>query len=146
MADSVNRFTILIADRNPHVRKYLKREMGAVGYRVRLAENGREVLKWSYAPDPLDLLILDPDLPDMDGSILLARLSDRIPALPMIIHAFLSDEEMPANIGGEVAFVEKKGNSIEYLKTVVAAMLAKSDDRQATRCGLSGDVDGAHHG
>ena len=30
--------TILIADRNPHVRSFLQREMGREGYRVRLAE------------------------------------------------------------------------------------------------------------
>ena len=40
--------TILIADRNPHVRKFLQREMTTAGYRVQLADTAREVLKWAF--------------------------------------------------------------------------------------------------
>ena len=120
-------FTILIADRNPHVRELLKREIVAEGYHVRLAENGREVLKWSYDSDPIDLLILDPDLPDIDESALLSRLADRIPALPMVIHTFLSDYTVPSGISGTVAYVEKGGSSIESLKQVVSNILNNAD-------------------
>ncbi|MBW1698878.1 MAG: response regulator [Deltaproteobacteria bacterium] len=120
-------FTILIADRNPHVRELLKREMIAEGYKVRLAENGRDVLKWSYDSSPLDLLILDPDLPDIDESALFARLADRIPALPMVIHTFFSDFDVPSSTSGTVAYVEKGGSSIENLKQVVTKFLNKAD-------------------
>ena len=120
-------FTILIADRNPHVRELLKREMVAEGYRVRLAENGRDVLKWSYDSGPIDLLILDPDLPDIDESTLFARLADRIPTLPMVIHTLLSDYTTSKSISGTVAFVEKSGNSMEKLKQVVADFRNKAD-------------------
>jgi DNA-binding NtrC family response regulator len=120
-------FTILIADRNPHVRELLKREMVAEGYRVRLAENGRDVLKWSYDSNALDLLILDPDLPDIGESVLFSRLADRIPALPMVIHALSSDCASPDMISGSlVAFVEKGGSSIESLKQVTADFLNKA--------------------
>ena len=120
-------FTILIADRNPHVRELLKREIAAEGYHVRLAENGREVLKWSYDSGPIDLLILDPDLPDIDASALLSRLADRIPALPIVIHTFRSDYTVPSGISGTVAYVEKGGSSIENLKQVIANFLNKAD-------------------
>ena len=120
-------FTILIADRNPHVRELLKREMVAEGYRVRLAENGRDVLKWSYDSIPLDLLILDPDLPDIDESALLSQLADRIPALPMVIHTFLSDYTVPSGISRTVTYVEKGGSSIENLKQVIANFLNSAD-------------------
>ena len=120
------KFTILIADRNLHVRNLLKREMVAEGYGVTLAENGRDVLKWSYDSSPLDLLILDPDLPDIDESALFARLADRIPALPIIIHTLRSDYTSPERISGTVAFVEKGGSSVEKLKQVVANFLNKS--------------------
>ncbi len=121
------KFTILIADRNLHVRNLLKREMVAEGYRVRLAENGRDVLKWSYDSIPLDLLILDPDLPDIDESALFAQLADRIPALPMVIHTLLSDYTTPNRISGTAAFVEKSGSSMEKLKQVVADFRNKAD-------------------
>ena len=121
------KFIILIADRNLHVRNLLKREMVAEGYGVRLAENGRDVLKWSYDSIPLDLLILDPDLPDIDEFALFVRLADRIPALPMVIHTLLSDYTTPMRITGTVAFVEKRGSSIERLKQVVADFRNKAD-------------------
>ena len=120
-------FTILIADRNPHVRELLKREIVAEGYHVRLAENGREVLKWSYDSDPIDLLILDPDLPDIDESALLSHLADRIPALPMVIHTFLSDYTVSSGISRTVTYVEKREGSIENLKQVIADFLNKAD-------------------
>lgn len=118
--------TILIADRNPHVRELLKREIIAEGYRVQLARNGREVLNWSYDSGRIDLLILDPDLPDIDASNLLSRLAERIPALPMIIHTFFSDYTVPADISEIVASIEKGESSIEYLKQVVANFVNKS--------------------
>ena len=84
-------FTLLIADRNPHVRTFLQREMTAAGYRVRLADNGREVLKWAFQGEPLDMIILDPDLPDADETHMLEHLLDRIPMLPVIMHTYLSE-------------------------------------------------------
>ena len=34
------------------------------GYRVRLAKNGKEVMRWIDYHEPFDLLIIDPNLPD----------------------------------------------------------------------------------
>ena len=119
-------YSILIADRNPRVRELLRREIVAEGYHVRLAENGQQVLKWSYDSKPVDLLILDPDLPDIDASVLLSRLADRIPALPMVIHSVLPDYTVPSEISGTVAYVEKGGSSIESLKRIVEGLLARA--------------------
>ncbi|PQP34472.1 hypothetical protein C6A37_07610, partial [Desulfobacteraceae bacterium SEEP-SAG9] len=118
-------FNILITDRNPHVREYLKREMVAEGYRVRLAKTGREVIKWVYHHDPLDLLILDPDLPDTTIVSLFEKLQNRIPALPVVVHTFLSDSVDFATGSIEVVFVEKSGSSVENLKRPVADILKK---------------------
>jgi DNA-binding NtrC family response regulator len=121
-----NKFTILIADRNRHVREFLKREMMGEGYHILLAKSGREVLKWIYHHEPLDLLILDPDLPDVSELTLVERLEDRIPTLPIVVHAFLSDYTHHPLVLKTTAFVEKRGNSIENLKKVVIEMLRKS--------------------
>jgi len=120
------KFTILIADRNAHVRGYLKREMMAEGYLIRLAENGREVLKWAYHPEPIDLVIFDPDMPDIDGASLFSKLQDRIPSLPIVIHSFPSDYARGSVDHSEAVFVEKRGNSIEKLKKVVNDLLLSS--------------------
>jgi DNA-binding NtrC family response regulator len=121
-------YSILITDRNPHVREYLKREMAAAGYRVRLAKNGGEILKWIYHHEYLDLLILDPDLPDIDELSVYKKIHDRIPALPVIIHTFSTDEIGQKPFLQDAIFVEKTGNSVEKLKRIVPNIL----DRKAS--------------
>jgi CheY-like chemotaxis protein len=119
----------LIADRNPHVRKFLKRELEAEGYRIRLAESGIEVLKWAFHPDRLDLIILDPDLPDTGAGQLMDKLKDRIPPLKVVIHAFLSDYAAPHDTLNADAFIEKGGNSIESLKKAILDLNRKGPSR-----------------
>ncbi|MFO7685865.1 MAG: response regulator [Desulfobacterales bacterium] len=117
---------ILIADRNPHVRKFLKRELEAEGYRVQLAESGVELLKWVFHPHPLDLVILDPDLPDTVAHQLMNKLKNRKPPLPVVIHAFLSDYAAAPDTLDADAFVEKGGNSIESLKKAIRNLKTRS--------------------
>ena len=117
--------TLLIADRNSRVRKLLHREMTAEGFQVRLAQNGREVIKKAFAYEPLDLIILDPDLPDGNGLYLLKRLQDRIPLLPIVVHAFASDDCAQMTTSSDVVFVEKCGDSVERLKKVIHDLLRK---------------------
>ncbi len=116
----------MIADRNPNVREFLKREMMTEGYRVRLAKDSREVLKWVFSQAPLDLLILDLDLPDAGEVELFEQINDRIPQLPVVLHSFKTDHaNYPEGLITAV-FVEKQGNSIEHLKEVVSKMLNRS--------------------
>ena len=116
---------ILVADRNQHVREFLKRELMAEGYRVRLAKNVQEVLKRVYHTETLDLLILDPDLPGTDKLALLKKLGNRIPALPVVIHTYLTDYNDYTNELSKLAFVEKSGSSVESLKKMVHEILRK---------------------
>ncbi|MEJ2730791.1 MAG: response regulator [Deltaproteobacteria bacterium] len=116
-------FSILIADRNPHVRRLLERELKADGYQVRVADNGRDVLEWAYRLQPLDLIILDLDLPDIDEQMLFGDLQDRIPVLPIIIHSFQPDGMKLSVNYRHAVFVEKGENSIEKLKKAVGGIL-----------------------
>jgi len=120
-----NEFTILIADRNPHVRRYLKREMMAEGYRVRLAKNGREVVDRAYRNEPLDLLIVDIDLPDVDEISVLEKIQNRIPTLPVVVHTFQTEYLEHAAILSTGAVVEKEGTNIDRLKKVVGEVLRR---------------------
>ena len=126
-----NKFTILIADRNPNVREFLKREMITQGYRVRLAKDSREVLKWVFSQAPLDLLILDLDLPDVDEVEIFEQINDRIPQLPVVLHSFQRDPASYTEPLINAVFVEKQGNSVEHLKEVVSKMLNRSRKESA---------------
>ncbi len=115
--------TILVADRNPHVREFLKRELSAEGYDVLAAENGKQVLRWAYSVEDIDLLILDPDLPDVGEKRLLHKLQGRIPCLSTVIHGFPSEQTDYMDLLNVVAFVEKGGQSVEQLKNVIQTIL-----------------------
>jgi DNA-binding NtrC family response regulator len=97
----------------------------AEGYQVQLARSGREVLEWAYGHESIDLVILDLDLPDTSEIAILEKLEDRIPTLPVVIHAFLSDYENPPAVLNAAALVEKEGNSVERLKKVVSEIVGK---------------------
>jgi len=121
--------TLLIADRNPHVRKFLQREMTAAGYRVQLADNAHEVIKWAFSREPLDLVILDPDLPDADESQMLNHLLNRVPALPVVMHTYTPEYRGCSEDMEGLFFVEKKGSSVERLKQVVYDILVEPSIR-----------------
>jgi DNA-binding NtrC family response regulator len=118
-----SKYTILIADRNSHVREFIKREMTEEGFRVIQAEKGKDVIKMVYQCFSLDLVLLDPDLPDMEETVLLKKIGDRFPAIPVVIHAFDSEETNYFLYLKQAAFVEKGGQSIEALKKVVIKIL-----------------------
>ena len=119
-------FTLLIADRNRHVREFLRRELMAEGYRILLAKTGREVLKFVFNDERLDLLILDMDLPDAKEMSILERVEDRIPTLPVVVHTFLEEYLNDQVRLSTTAFVEKEGTNIDRLKQVVLEVLRKS--------------------
>ena len=116
-------FTILIADRNPRVRGFLQREMSKEGYRIVLAESARDLLQWAFDRDPVDLIILDPDLPDAVDSHLMSLLRKRIPLVPVIIHAHPSQSLPEPDAAISFVTVEKGGSSIERLKEVAGNLL-----------------------
>jgi DNA-binding NtrC family response regulator len=112
-------YTILIADRNSNVREFLHREMADEGFNVLQAEKGKEVIKMVYQCSPLDIVILDPDFPDMEEIGLLKKIGARIPPLPVVIHAFDPEKTDYFLYLKQAAFVEKGGHSVEKLKQVI---------------------------
>ena len=113
------KLNILITEANSHVREFLKRELTDEWVYVQSAENAKQMVKKIYSTLPLDALIIDPDLPDMDVSSILSELNDRIPGLPVIFHTFPVDYAQYVGIIANAIFVEKQGSSVERLKQVL---------------------------
>jgi DNA-binding NtrC family response regulator len=118
--------TILITDRNPHVRTFLKREMAREGYDVHLAATGEEALKLAFDSECIDLLILDPDLPGVNYASFMEAIQNRIPSLPVVVHGLSGESSLPADSENGGVFVKKDGNSIVNLKRAVRETLGKS--------------------
>jgi CheY-like chemotaxis protein len=115
---------ILIADRNRHVREFLRRELLTDGYQVEAARDGREVLQLLDGENPPDLLILDLELPYVAELKVLELLHEKLPTLPVLIHSFPPDAEQ--NLPEAAAFLEKKEDT-NLLKEVVAELLGKNN-------------------
>ncbi|MCK4389885.1 MAG: response regulator [Desulfobacterales bacterium] len=130
MAEKVHtvthKFTILIADRNPRVRDFLRRELMAEGYRVQTAKDGREVLRMTDVDAPPELLILDLDMPYVNGLTILETLQNRKSFLPVVIHTFLTEYAEHPAVQRAAGFWEKRGDNIDGLKATVGRVLRKS--------------------
>jgi CheY-like chemotaxis protein len=122
---TTKQFTILIADRNPHVRQFLGRELAAEGYCVLTAKDGREVLTILDANEPPDLLVLDLEIPGVSGLQILKQLQDRDPPLPVVVHTFLSEYANHPAVEQSAAFIEKTGENIDSFKAVIGGVLHK---------------------
>ena len=123
--------TILIADRNSHVRMFLMREMMSFGYCVKLAGTGENVMTMADAPGSVDLLILDPDLPGLDTLSFLSTMRAKHPALPILLHTYRHHDEASILGDGEgLTVIEKTGDSVERIKEAVVKLLQPSAERQ----------------
>ena len=116
------KFTILIADRNPRIRQFLKREFVSDGYQVLLAKNRDELVSTIWRDDTLDLLVVDDEILTPDESQVVQRLSNRMPPLPFIIHGYSIAGLHPKLANAAAALVKKTGN-LEELKGAVKQVL-----------------------
>lgn len=115
---------ILIADKNPNIRSLIMRELRSDGYHVRNAGTVSEILYHvsGLSGHPI-LLILDPDLPDAGHASLEKVLNERIPQIPIIIHALKPDHLNQNRFIHAREIIEKDDKSIEILKKAVEKML-----------------------
>ncbi len=114
-----------MADRNRHVREFIGRELAADGYIVLGAKDARELMAMLDEGPMPDLLILDLDLPYVDGAETLERLQELEGHVPVIIHTFLTEYPGHPVIQGAAGLVEKKGDNIHRLRATVAEVLQR---------------------
>ena len=82
---SEGRFTtILVADDDTDVREVLAEALGGPSRRVVQARNGVEAVRWATST-PLDLVVLDLVMPEMDGVESFRRIHAARPDLPVVI-------------------------------------------------------------
>ena len=92
--------TILVVDDEAHIRELLNQELGEAGYRVQVAENGRDAIEKIREQHP-DLVILDVMMPEMNGFDVAAVLKND-PAtmdIPIIILSIVQDKERGFRLG-----------------------------------------------
>ena len=126
---------LLIADDNKVNRLLMSRSVELQGYRATLAENGRIALEKLRA-EPFDLLLLDIEMPEMDGFAVLEQLKadSTLRDLPVIVTSSLEGlENIVRCIGlGAEDYLPKPVNHV-LLKARIGASLEKKRLRDEQR-------------
>ena len=114
---------ILITDLNHNVKNFLTRELKKEGCVIYTAENAIDAQKYIYGSNQLDIVVLDPELPNLFGQPLLDEVQDRLPPVPVIVHTY---RELFDDLTKEdnMYFVEKNAKSIKLLKEKINEIIA----------------------
>ncbi len=107
--------SILIVDRNPHVREFLQRELQHQGYAVLAAGSAGDMLAYLAGSAAPGIVVLDPDLPDQGGLPLIKRLRREFPDVCLVVHAHGGEGGLDRS-GAPV--VEKDGRTGPLLEAV----------------------------
>jgi DNA-binding response OmpR family regulator len=108
---------IMVVDDDPSVRVSLKKVLEETGYQVELAADGDEA-EVKLTSTPVDLLLLDLNLPKRDGWDVLGLANSQHPLLPVIMITGLFDQLDTTIIPGVSVLLEKPIDVTILLKTI----------------------------
>jgi len=112
---------ILVADDEMAIRLLYSEELKEEGYEVYLAANGREALE-IVDKIPLDLVILDIKMPEMDGIEALRQIKERRPGLPVLLSTAYGEYRQDFATWASDEYLVKSSD-LEDLKSVVKRYL-----------------------
>jgi two-component system KDP operon response regulator KdpE len=84
MTEATDKIPVLVADDEPHIRRLLQTALGAEGFQVLQAKDGKEAVA-AIAHNNLDAVILDLCLPDIDGLEVIRDVRARGKKVPIIV-------------------------------------------------------------
>ncbi len=113
--------SVLIVDDEKHVREVVKESLEWLGYKVFLAGNGRDAIRFiESTDDTVQLILLDILMPEMGGEECLAEIVKIAPEIPVVIFSGHSNKELASELmdAGAVAFLSKPVGIGELGRTV----------------------------
>ena len=122
---------ILLVDDDPAVRKMLGLLLTGEGYEVLLAIDGGESIQVVRAAD-IDLVLLDLNMPGMDGWEAYERLAAENPMLPIIVITARPNQSFTAMAAGIGALLEKPLD-LPKLFLTIRDLLDEPDDIRLAR-------------
>ena len=108
---------VLIADDDRGIRESLGKLLRRAGYDIAFAAHGGHVLDLAFNED-FDLLLLDLNMPEMDGWDALDRLASMKPTLPIIVITAQPNQREWITTAGAHALLEKPLDLPLLLKTI----------------------------
>ena len=117
---------ILLADDEEMVRKAVRLILAACGYQISEAVDGEDAVeKYRDASPPFDLVLLDFDMPRLNGLEALAKIRKQHPGAKIIL---LSGGAHGVE-SNEVTFIQKPFENEELIKLVRETLDSKSPSR-----------------
>lgn len=104
-AEAPGKGTVLVVDDEPLVLNVAQQSLAAAGYRTVEAAHGGEALTL-VANDPVDLVLLDLNMPNLDGWQTLELRRQMAPSLPVLIMSGYSSEQEARERGAD-GLIEK---------------------------------------
>lgn len=101
---------ILIVERNPRMRDFLRREFSKRNFMVEGASCGSELFAKLDCGAATHILIMDVNTSEGTGRELLQQVINRYPHIPVILHTYLQDLSEDPSLLKVKAMVEKNGN------------------------------------
>jgi CheY-like chemotaxis protein len=114
---------ILIVDDEPHICELYRSDFEDEGYDVSVANSGEEALE-EAEKNPPDLIILDIQMPGMDGIETLEKLIGKDKGIPVILNTAYSHYKEDYRTWGAEAYVVKSSDTTK-LKQEVKRLLSK---------------------
>jgi len=130
---------VLVVDDEPAIRRFLRTSLTAQGYLVTEAEDGVAALE-DIRRGPIDILVLDLGLPDINGLEIIERVRGQGSTVPIIVLSSRTDEtgKVKALDLGADDYVTKPFGIDELLARIRAALrhrLQREGERPVFRCG-----------
>jgi CheY-like chemotaxis protein len=122
---------ILLVDDDPGIREMLGRVLESEHYEVELAGTGREAVA-KFAADPPDLVLLDLNMPDLDGWEAIDRITRTHPYTSVIVITARPKQYEQAVALAVDALMEKPLD-LPLLLAAIAGLVAESESDRVSR-------------
>ena len=119
---------ILVADDEMSIRLLYSEELKEEGYEVYMASNGREALEM-VEKIPLDLVILDIKMPEIDGIEALRLIKEKRPDLPVILSTAYGEYRQDFSTWASDEYLVKSSD-LDELKEVVRRHLKEPSEER----------------
>ena len=108
---------ILLVDDNFVTRETMSLILGGVGYQVVTAANGQDAMERLRAHEPPNLILLDLNMPIMDGMTFCQRRKqdDRLAHIPVVLVSSADDIAEKATSAGAESYLQKPVDTIKLL-------------------------------
>lgn len=125
---------ILLVDDDSSVRESVARVLHSEGFNVVAACDGLEALEF-IERQPIDIVLLDLNMPQQNGWETLQGLSTKVPSVPIIIITARSNQLFQALAAGAAALMEKPLDFPKLLQTVRDLLAEPLETRLARTAG-----------